>query len=515
MIALVGLLAIVTIAAVAVTQARRGGHHARSAASASLLGTGPTTGLPNGAHEPARAAAPAPAPVPGWLASAPPSGPVADAGLDAAIARWTVAGLLTEEQGAAIAAHEHHLAEQWAALPPPPSAWVVPARPERRVPVVAEALGYLGGILSVVGLVLIISRYWADLATGGRLALGGIAAAALVAAGFAVHEEVDPALARLRWALWLGGTAAAGLTAAVAADALSVESPQGIALASAATVTVLSALLWRDRDRVVQQATTLVGGLVTAGTAVLLTGSDLGAGLTVWFLAAVLVGAGLLRRTTAPLLTEAIGFAGVAVGAVIVAGSRQGPGAILLVASALAILALAVGPSPGDHADRVLAAILGGLLLSQSLPSVIGYFAQGAGLVTGLVVWACGAVLLALGYRHLVRTPVVVQLGGGAALLVGAAVTGVQWPTFAPLFGLATALALLALGTLPRGILCSLFGAVGLLANVPWTITRFFPGESRAPLLILASGAVIIGVAVFLGRSGDRFRTELGHHPEP
>jgi hypothetical protein len=175
----------------------------------------------------------------------------------------------------------------------------------------------------------------------------------------------------------------------------------------------------------------------------------------------------------------------------------------------LAILALAVGPSPGDRADRTLAAVIGGMLLFQSLPAAIGYFAQEAGLATGLVVWAGGAVLLALGYRHLVRGAVVVQLGGGAALLVGAAVTGVQWPTFAPVFGLATALALLALGTLPRGILFSLFGAVGLLANVPWAITRFFPGESRAPLLILASGAVIIGAAVLLGRSGDRFRTEL------
>ncbi len=158
--------------------------------------------------------------------------------------------------------------------------------------------------------------------------------------------------------------------------------------------------------------------------------------------------------------------------------------------------------------------MVGGLLLSQSLPGAIGYFAQDAGLATGLVVWVAGGSLLFLGYHQLTRGAVAVQVWGVRALLVGAAVTGVQGPGFAPLFGLATALGLLAIGTLPRGILCSLFGSVGLLVNVPWAITRFFPGESRAPLLILVSGALIIGVALLLARSGDRFRTEL-HERSP
>jgi hypothetical protein len=48
---------------------------------------------------------------------------------------------------------------------------------------------------------------------------------------------------------------------------------------------------------------------------------------------------------------------------------------------------------------------------------------------------------------------------------------------------------------------------------VPWTISTFFPGEGRAPLLILVSGVVIVVVAVLLARQGDRLRTELTIRP--
>ena len=52
-------------------------------------------------------------------------------------------------------------------------------------------------------------------------------------------------------------------------------------------------------------------------------------------------------------------------------------------------------------------------------------------------------------------------------------------------------------------------GSIGLLVFVPWSIAHFFPGEGRAPLLIFASGVVIVVVAVMLSRLSGRFLHEL------
>jgi hypothetical protein len=62
---------------------------------------------------------------------------------------------------------------------------------------------------------------------------------------------------------------------------------------------------------------------------------------------------------------------------------------------------------------------------------------------------------------------------------------------------------------LPGRVLFTLVGLLGMLINVPWAINTFFPGEGRAPLLILVSGALIVAVAVWLARQSDRLRNEL------
>jgi hypothetical protein len=91
----------------------------------------------------------------------------------------------------------------------------------------------------------------------------------------------------------------------------------------------------------------------------------------------------------------------------------------------------------------------------------------------------------------------------------------VQLHGVAPLFGIVNAVGLLALGMRPGRVLMSVLGSLGLLINVPWTIGWYFPGQERAPLLILVSGALVIAIAVLMTKMGGRFRDEFGAHHEP
>ncbi|MFY8237983.1 MAG: DUF2157 domain-containing protein, partial [Ilumatobacteraceae bacterium] len=168
------------------------------------------------------------------------------------IDRWLRADLISESQATSIRAFEDAREK----LEEKPSIEV--PSPERRISVIAEALGYVGGMLGIVGLVLLVSRYWEDMANGGRLALSGGGVIAFVVAGALVHEESDPAFARLRWFLWLLATAAVGVSSSVLDDTLfDTEHGQRTVLMVAIGVMVVSAALWAWRNRPIQQATFL------------------------------------------------------------------------------------------------------------------------------------------------------------------------------------------------------------------------------------------------------------------
>lgn len=430
--------------------------------------------------------------------------------MDQALDRWVAAGLLTDAQRSSI----RSLEEARAAAAAPAAAEPTAGAPGR-VPVIAEALGYLGGVLAVTGVGLVVHRFWADMGTGGRLAATGFASVALLGAGRLTPEHVDPALARLRGFLWLAGTATAALFAGVAATDGSA-SPEVVVLAAAATVAGVSAGLWRGQDRPLQQLTALAGGTVALGALGATVATEGVAGVLAWLVGAALLAAGLRRLWTSPLLTEAVGSIAVLVGSVMIASSWQAPGMLLMVASAVGLLGLAgVGALAPDRGDRILLTVVGGFALLQGGPGTVAYFSEDAGVATGMLMWALGALVLAASARGAVRAPVPAQLLGGAVLLGGAAVTGLQWPGFAPIFGGATAIALVGLGMLPGQVLFSVLGSVGLLVNVPWAIGWFFPGEDRAPLLIVVSGGLLIAVAVLLTRMGGRFRRDLGAARRP
>jgi hypothetical protein len=93
----------------------------------------------------------------------------------------------------------------------------------------------------------------------GRLTLLGLVAAALWAAGAAVHEHANPALWRLRGVLWLLSSAAVALLAArFAADVLEL-SDEAMALVAGLTSATHAVLLWWRRPRPRQQLACLAG----------------------------------------------------------------------------------------------------------------------------------------------------------------------------------------------------------------------------------------------------------------
>lgn len=421
-------------------------------------------------------------------------------GLRRSVDAWCAAGIITPEQAERIAEFE--------------SAAVVPAAPTksstRRVPLVAEALGYLGGILGIVGLVLLVARYWPDLAVGGRLGMAAGGAAALMTAGSLVHEDLGAAQQRLRWFLWLVSSAAAGVFAVVFADEVLDLRPSRVLLTVAATVAVQNAVLWDGRIRPVQQLLALAASMCAIGLAMAQWSSEGVAGSTLLVVAVALVLAGWRSFTPTPMVTVGVGGISAICGAMLVASAWQTPGMLILVATCVALLTLAAQRSgTADAGVRVILTVVGAIGLLQSLPATIGFYAEHAGLTTGLAVWLSGAILVLVGGERLLRAPLLVEAFGGVLIVAGAAITGVQSVAFATTFGLATAMVLITLATVPGRVLMSAFGSLGLLVNVPWAITHFFPGEGRAPLLILASGAVIVAVAVWMARMGSRFRSEL------
>lgn len=420
------------------------------------------------------------------------------------LARWVAVGLLSEDQSARILAHESTPA-------PTPLRSLRAQLPTRRVPVVAEALGYLGGMLASIGLVLVVARYWPDMSTLGRLLLSGTGAWLFVGAGFSVREEADPALARLRWTMWLASAAATALFAVVLiTDAFGVDRAETVVLASAGAVALESALLWGLRERPLQQLTCLGGVAVFLGALVAEFAPTGAVGIGVWTVGAVFIVVGLGRHTPLSALTVGSGAVAVIGGAAIAVTAWPGFGLPFMVATAFGLLAVATVPGVTDtRSEQLTAGLLGAVALLQALPSTLGYFSGGAGGVTGLSTWLLGGVLVFVGARRLVRLALIAEVAGGVGIIGGAALSGVQWPGFAPIFGIVTAVGLVALGVLPGRVLLSVFGSLALLVNVPWAIARFFPGEGRVPLLILVSGGLILVIAVLLTRRGDRFRRDL------
>jgi hypothetical protein len=364
--------------------------------------------------------------------------------------------------------------------------------------------------------VLFASRYWSDAATAVRLGIAGAATCVLVVGGAMVHEHAEPALARLRWTLWLGATATAGVfTAVMATQAFDVRGTLATFAIVAGAVAVVSGALWAGATRPVQQAVALGALCIATGTAVTSLTTGVVAGGAVWAVGAVLVMLAIVRRTSTPVLTLGIGAVATVAGTLMIASDAVGVGFLLACLDVGALIGLAAAPTVvPTRLDRIVCAVVGVVGLLQCVPQTIVWFAGDAGGLTGLVMWVLGAAVMTVAVVRRVHGAVVLQVAGGMLVLGGAAVTGIQSVAVATLVGVLTAVAFIVLGMLPGRVLLSMLGSAGLLVFVPWTIAHWFPGEDRAPLLIVVSGALLIGIAVLLARHGGRLRHELTGTPD-
>ncbi|MFZ9629915.1 MAG: hypothetical protein ACO3C1_11260, partial [Ilumatobacteraceae bacterium] len=374
----------------------------------------------------------------------------------------------------------------------------------------AEALGYLGGMLGIIGITVWVAGFWRDIAGGTRLGVSAGVTAVLVAIGFVVKAD-EPALARLRGFVWLAGSAAAGVVGGVIAnDMLDTTSGESIAIGAALGVLVVSGGLWMGRSRPAQQFSALAALEVVAAVIAWQASGSVAAGFTELVVAGCVLALGVRRMTPAPWIATLVGTAGVLVGASLPVERWHEPGSLVAIVAGIAVVSLAELPalrlSRGERIAMLVFAVISFLF---NVPSTLGYFANDGGLATGLVVWAVGGAVVGAAVSRRIVHPVTLEIAGGVLLVGGAALTGVQHEGFATVFGLATALAMLALGTRPGRVLMSVTGSLGLLVNVPWAISYFFPGENLAPLLIAVSGVLLVVIAVVLTRMGGRFRREL------
>ncbi len=434
--------------------------------------------------------------------------PVSDV-LNTWLQRWHSAGLLSDDEVQAIISFEqsnepaageleHHA-----------------GRNERGIPLVAEALGYLGGLLAAIGAILLVAQYWPDLATGWRIGLPAAVALAGVVGGTLVSEHADDALRRLKWSLWLAGTAGLGAAGGVAMyDAMAPVPAYGwadehrVVFGAASLVAVLSGVLWRGRERPIQQTTFLGGLLVAIGSAMNEWWELAGVGVVVWSVAFAFILIGQQEIWTFPVITAMVGGIGMVVGSMLMIDQWSIAGSILLAVSSMVMIGFGELPARDDNDDLVSAFLVGGVLsLVLTVPTSLMQFNDDV-FEAGVAVWLIGLVAYWVGERIPVRVPAVLLAIGGVAVVAGPAIVGIESTDVGTVLGLATALGCLALGARPGQVLLSFVGAGSLLIYVPWSIAHFFPGEGRAPLLVAVSGVLIIGVALFIARSTKRLSSE-------
>lgn len=249
---------------------------------------------------------------------------------------WVRAGLIEPEQAGRIRAHEEARHDRRPRLTVAPNL-AVPTGPS----LVVEALGYLGGVIMLVGAGILVGLYWEDVPVALRLVLVAATAGALVGAGFVVPDRLGDAAARLRAVLWALAVAAALMFFTVlTADVLDWYDEKALVVIGPGTAVVAASLWWLRRTWL-QQLPLLVALVLTAlGVGGQLAGMDSSwPGVAVWAVGAVWAGLAWADRLAPRVTGVAFGALASVFGSLTVGGDA---GILLGLLTAVAMVALAL-----------------------------------------------------------------------------------------------------------------------------------------------------------------------------
>ncbi|MGH3529162.1 MAG: hypothetical protein ACRDQ6_17895, partial [Pseudonocardiaceae bacterium] len=240
-------------------------------------------------------------------------------------------------------------------------------------------------------------QYWREVPTAGRLGLFALVAAATWLVGARIADGAEPALIRLRGALWFASSAAAAALAGQVAGDVAHARESVVWLAAGAAAAVQAGLLWRLRDRPAQHLACLAGVLVAAGGAAGIAGGPAAVGLVVAAVGAAWVAAGWLAVLPPPVLALVGGGVAVLAGAGITAADWSDAAPLLGLAVAAVFVAVGVATV---RTPLTVVGLVGGF---GYLPWTIGhFFADSLGVPLAMLV--CGVALLAVTLVVLRRT---------------------------------------------------------------------------------------------------------------
>lgn len=300
----------------------------------------------------------------------------------------------------------------------------------RRIPVVAEALGYVGGALALTALVVLMSMFWSQLGMWGRSGIAAAVGAAGLLGGLALERLDEPAAKRL--AHFLLALAAVGVGCAVGfvVDGLVTENNDWPWFAGTLTVAACGGFLWVKRPTWLQHL--VFGGGVAAAVLCLLPlipidGPEWGPGLVLSFVGVVWGALALKGRLAPDNAAYLLASSGILVG-ILMASSSDGMG-LLAWAVYLGLVASAALIWVGAKLDRLV--VLGvaaagfvmftipllGEVLDIGMGMPIAFLVVGIGLLA-CAVWATRRSETAA-HRTMRIVAEVAGYAGAAFLLIG------------------------------------------------------------------------------------------------